>query len=318
MFAAIADVRTRPGLAAVVLVCRGSTFFSGADIAEFSGPPKEAEFRDLFRQLEQLPVPVVAGMHGVAMGGGLEIALACHYRVAVPSARFGLPEVTLGIIPGAGGTQRMPRLIGVEKTLDLILAGRPVDVDTAMHLGFIDAKIQGDVQEATVAHARALVAKGAGRTPHVRARCRSSTATPDIIERLTAQARKLYPNREAWQTAIKAVTAAVRLPFEEGLLYETELANHTKATVEAKALIHVFFAERNSRKVPGLSATAKGTMTSGGVIGAGTMGRRHRDLLRECGPAGHRARQQPGRIGPRIRRYRQDLRLHGEARALDG
>lgn len=99
LFAAIADVRTRPGIAAVVLICEGSTFFSGADISEFAGPPKEAEFRDLFRQLETLPVPVVAGMHGTAMGGGLEIALACHYRVAAPGARFGLPEVTLGVIP---------------------------------------------------------------------------------------------------------------------------------------------------------------------------------------------------------------------------
>src|ERR1700728_3518408 len=138
LFAAVADIRARPGVAAVVLVCEGSTFFSGADIGEFAGPPKEAEYRDLFRQLEQLPVPVVAGMHGVAMGGGLEIALACHYRVAVQSARFGLPEVTLGIIPGAGGTQRMPRLIGVERTLEMILAGRPVDAATAIAQGFID------------------------------------------------------------------------------------------------------------------------------------------------------------------------------------
>jgi 3-hydroxyacyl-CoA dehydrogenase len=272
LFAAIADVRARPRLAAVVLVCRGSTFFSGADIGEFSGPPKEAEFRDLFRQLEQLPVPVVAGMHGVAMGGGLEIALACHYRVAVPSARFGLPEVTLGIIPGAGGTQRMPRLIGVEKTLDLILAGRPVDVATAIDLGFIDAKIQGDVLEGAVAHARALVAKGAGVRRTSERGVDPATATPEIVERLTAHAKKQYPNREAAFTAIKAVSAAARLPFEEGLLYETELANVSKATVEAKALIHVFFAERNTRKVPGLSAQPTGTMASGAVIGAGTMG----------------------------------------------
>jgi len=272
LFAAIAEVRARPGLAAVVLVCRGSTFFSGADIGEFSGPPKEAEFRDLFRQLEQLPVPVVAGMHGVAMGGGLEIALACHYRVAVPDARFGLPEVTLGIIPGAGGTQRLPRLIGVEKTLDLILAGRPVGVAAAIDLGFIDAEIQGNVLDATVAHARALVAKSAGVRRTSERRVDPATATPEIIERLTDQARRQYPNREAWRTAIKAVSAAARLPFEEGLLYETELANYTKSTVEAKALIHVFFAERNTRKVPGLSAQPTGTMASGGVIGAGTMG----------------------------------------------
>src|SRR6185437_15366503 len=272
MFAAIADVRARPGLAAVVLHCRGSTFFSGADIGEFSGPPKEAEFRDLFRQLEQLPVPVVAGMHGVAMGGGLEIALACHYRVAVPGARFGLPEVTLGIIPGAGGTQRMPRLIGVEKTLELILAGRPVDAAAAIDLGFIDAMIEGDVLEATVAYARALVATGAGVRRTSERSVDPATATPEILERLRAQGRKQYPNREAWHTAIKAVSAAARLPFEEGLLYEEELANITKGTVEAKVLIHVFFAERNTRKVPGVPAAAKSSIASGGVIGAGTMG----------------------------------------------
>src|SRR5271170_7874214 len=146
VFAALADIRAASDIAAVVLVCEGSTFFSGADIGEFAGPPKEAEFRDLFRQLEQLPVPLVAGMHGVAMGGGLEIALACHYRVALAEARFGFPEVTLGIIPGAGGTQRMPRLIGVERTLDMILAGRPVDVAAGVALGFIDAEIHGEVR----------------------------------------------------------------------------------------------------------------------------------------------------------------------------
>src|SRR5580692_12836510 len=141
LFAAVKEIRGRPGTKAVVLVCKGSTFFSGADISEFAGPPKEAEFRDLFRQIEGLPVPVVAGMHGVVMGGGLEIALACHYRVAVAGTRFGLPEVTLGIIPGAGGTQRLPRLIGVEKTLDFIIAARPVDVAAGVGMGFIDAEV---------------------------------------------------------------------------------------------------------------------------------------------------------------------------------
>src|SRR5271168_177810 len=150
LFAALADIRSRSQVA-VVLVCKGSTFFSGADIGEFSGPPKEAEFRDLFRQLEQLPVPVVAGMHGVVLGGGLELSLACHYRVAVPGTRFGFPEVTLGIIPGAGGTQRMPRLIGLERTLEMILAGKPVDVTTAIAQGFIDAEVQRDLRAATIA-----------------------------------------------------------------------------------------------------------------------------------------------------------------------
>jgi 3-hydroxyacyl-CoA dehydrogenase len=273
LFAAIADIRARPGVAAVVLVCEGSTFFSGADIGEFAGPPKEAEFRDLFRQLEQLPVPVVAGMHGVAMGGGLEIALACHYRVALAQARFGFPEVTLGIIPGAGGTQRMPRLIGVERTLEMILAGRPVDVTTAIAQGFIDAEVQGDLRAATIAYARALVRGGAGVRRTSDRGVDPATATPAIIERLKAQAKSQYPNREAALTAIQAVSAAASMPFEAGLLYEEELANRSKATIEAKALIHVFFAERDTRKVPGLPGDTKGrTISSAGVIGAGTMG----------------------------------------------
>jgi 3-hydroxyacyl-CoA dehydrogenase len=272
LFASIADIRAHAGISAVVLVCEGSTFFSGADIAEFAGPPKEAEFRDLFRQLEQLPVPVVAGMHGVAMGGGLELALACHYRVAAPDARFGLPEVTLGIIPGAGGTQRMPRLIGVEQALELILAARPVDVTTAIKLGFIDAEVQGDLRAATIAHARALVKSGAGVRRTSARSVDPATATPAILERLTQQAKRQYPNRVAALTAIKAVSAAARLPFEEGLLYETELANESKATVESKALIHVFFAERGTRKVPGLPDAKAHKIASGGIVGAGTMG----------------------------------------------
>jgi 3-hydroxyacyl-CoA dehydrogenase len=273
LFAAVGDIRARKGVAAVVLVCQGSTFFSGADISEFAGPPKEAEFRDLFRQLEQLPVPVVAGLHGVAMGGGLELALACHYRIAVSDARFGLPEVTLGVIPGAGGTQRMPRLIGAEKTLELILAARPVEVSTAIKLGFIDAEVRGELREATIAFARELVRSGTGVRRTSERSVDPATATPAIFERLTQQAKNQYPNRMAALTAIKAVSAAVRLPFEEGLLYETELANESKVTVESKALVHIFFAERGTRKVPGLPADAKALkISSGGVIGAGTMG----------------------------------------------
>jgi len=273
LFAAVADIRARPDIVAVVLVCEGSTFFSGADIGEFAGPPKEAEFRDLFRQLEQLPVPVVAGMHGVAMGGGLEIALACHYRVALGQARFGFPEVTLGIIPGAGGTQRMPRLIGVERTLEMILAGRPVDAATAIAQGFIDAEVQGDLRAATIAYARALVRRGAGVRRTSDRAVDPATATPAIIERLVGQAKSQYPNREAALTAIQAVSAAASMPFEAGLSYEEELANRSKATLEAKALIHVFFAERDTRKVAGLPQDAKGRqIASAGVIGAGTMG----------------------------------------------
>ena len=273
LFAAVDHIRARDDVRAVVISATGSTFCSGADINEFSGPPKEEEYRDLFGRIEGLPVPVVVGLHGVVLGGGLELALACHYRVALPGTRFGLPEVTLGIIPGAGGTQRMPRLIGVEKTLDLILAGRPVDTAAALSLGFVDAQVTGDLQAAAIAYAKQLLIDGKGARPTGARSVDPQTATPEILARLREQAAKQYPNRTAGLTAIDAVSATVRLPFSEGLKYETTLANETKVTPEAKGSIHVFFAERETRKVPGLPQDSKASpITSAGVVGAGTMG----------------------------------------------
>jgi len=223
-----------PGLRdmqAVLLRCEGSTFCSGADIAEFNGPPKEAEYRELFARFEALTIPVVAAMHGTVLGGGLELALACHYRIAVPEARFGFPEVTLGIIPGAGGTQRMPRLIGVEQTLELIIAAKPVSAAQALQLGFLDEVIEGELHTAALAAVRRLVLKGGVARPTSARAVDPATASAAIIERLTALARRLYPNREAALTAIKATEASVRLPLAQGLLYEEELANQSKNTV---------------------------------------------------------------------------------------
>jgi 3-hydroxyacyl-CoA dehydrogenase len=258
---------------AAVLMCSGSTFFSGADIAEFAGPPQEEAYRALFRRLEGLPVPLVAAMHGTVLGGGLEIALACHYRIALPGTRLGLPEVTLGVIPGAGGTQRMPRLIGVEKTLDLILGAKPVDAATALELGFVDEIVTGELRPAALEYAAALAAAGRGPRRTCELRVDPSSATPEILQRFRERAAQQYPNRSAPLTAIEAVAAAARLPLEEGLVYETQLANEAKATDESKALVHVFFAERATRKVPGLPAgTAPRPVRSGAVVGAGTMG----------------------------------------------
>ncbi len=270
---AIAGIRRRADVRAVALVCEGKSFFSGADIGEFSGPPKETEYRELFDALEQLPFPVVAGMHGTVMGGGLEITLACHYRVAAPGTRFSLPEVTLGVFPGAGGTQRLPRLIGVEKALELIISARPVDVARGIELGFIDAQIEGDFRAGVIAYAESLATDGRGPRRTCDRTVDPASATPAIIERVTAEARKLYPNRTAALSAIEVVAASVRLPFREGLAYETERANQAKATIESRALVHVFFAERATRKVPGLPASTRAhTLASAGVIGAGTMG----------------------------------------------
>ncbi|MCX7891481.1 MAG: 3-hydroxyacyl-CoA dehydrogenase NAD-binding domain-containing protein [Burkholderiales bacterium] len=266
---AVAEIAARPGLKAAVLLCEGSTFFSGADIGEFAGPPKEEEYRRLFNSIEALPFPVLAAMHGTVMGGGLEIALACHYRIAAPGTRFALPEVTLGIIPGGGGTQRLPRLIGVEKTLELVLDARPVDAARALELGFLDAVVDGDLRAAAIAHARTLAAPR--RTGEMKVD--PATATEAIVARFAAEARKRYRNRQAPLTAIEAVRASATLPFDQGLEYETELVNRAKATVESQALVHLFFAERETRRVPGLPADTKPRpVAKAAIVGAGTMG----------------------------------------------
>jgi 3-hydroxyacyl-CoA dehydrogenase len=270
---AIDEIGSWQDVKAVVFLCEGNTFFSGADIGEFAGPPREEEYRRLFNALENLPIPVVAAMHGTVLGGGLEIALACHYRVAAPRTRFGLPEVTLGIIPGAGGTQRMPRLIGVEKTLELIISARPVDTEQARTLGFLDEVIEGDLRAGAIAYARKLIAEGRGVRRTGERSVDPATATPEIIAKLTEQAKRQYPNRTAALTAIEAVTASTRLSLADGLALETELVNKCKQTDESKGAVHAFFAERETRKIPDLPATAvTRPIKSAGVIGAGTMG----------------------------------------------
>jgi 3-hydroxyacyl-CoA dehydrogenase len=273
LFAAIEEIAGRKDVKAALLLCDGSTFFSGADIGEFAGPPKEEEYRRLFNLFEALRFPAIAGMHGTVMGGGLEIALACHYRAAAPGTRFGLPEVTLGIIPGAGGTQRLPRLIGVEATLDLIVGARPVDATKAMELGFVDKLIEGDLRTGTIAYAKELLAAGKGPRRTGEMKVDPATASSEIIERFTTLANKQYRNRQAPLTAIKAVQASVSMPLAQGLEYETELVNGAKVTTESKALVHVFFAERETRKIPGIPEGTKARPVKlAAIIGAGTMG----------------------------------------------
>jgi 3-hydroxyacyl-CoA dehydrogenase len=257
---------------AILLCCAGRTFFSGADIGEFSGPPKEAEYRGLFAALEALTVPVVAAMHGTALGGGLEIALACHYRVATADARFGFPEVTLGIIPGAGGTQRLPRLIGAQKALELILSAKPVGAPEALQLGMIDKIIERDLLAEALEFTRSLlaVAKGARRT--CERAVDPASATAEMFDGMSARARREYPNRQAGLTAVEAVRAAVAMPFAAGLLEEERLVNLAKATPESRGAVHLFFAERQTRRVEGLPETTVDVVKAAGIIGAGTMG----------------------------------------------
>ena len=270
---ALDRIETLPGIRGLLLLCAGNTFFSGADISEFSGPPQEEAYRRMFNRLEGLQIPTVAALHGTVLGGGVEIALALHYRVAAPSTRLGMPEVTLGIIPGAGGTQRLPRLIGVERSLELVLSARPVDAARARELGILDAVIEGDLRAGALEFTRQLIAAGKPPRPTGVMRVDPATATPEIIERFTAQARTQYPNRTAALTAIEAIRSSASLPLQKGLEYETELVNGAKVTTESKALVHLFFAERETRKIPDVPADTKPRpVKSAAIIGAGTMG----------------------------------------------
>jgi 3-hydroxyacyl-CoA dehydrogenase len=270
--AALVQLSACRDVQALVLLCAGTTFCAGADIREFEGPPREAEYRALFAAVEQLSLPVIAALHGTALGGGLELALACHYRVAVANARMGLPEVTLGIIPGAGGTQRLPRLVGIEQALEMIVSAKPVEAQRARELGLIDQIIAGELREGAVDFAQRLLREGRGARRTCDRAPAPATGGAEVMARAAARARELYPNRTAALRAIEAVAAAATMPFEQGLDNEARIANETKATLESKALIHVFFAERETRRVPELGEVAALAIREAAVVGAGTMG----------------------------------------------
>ena len=272
MSEALSQAAAQESARALILRCEGNNFFTGADINEFSGPPKEAEYRELWAKFEGMKIPVIAALHGSSIGGGLELALACHYRIATPAAKFMLPEVTLGIIPGAGGTQRLPRLIGIDNALRMIFDAKPVDAARAKELGLIDEIIAGDFVAGALKYTEALITLSRGPRRTAERTVDPGSLTLELMGKWQAEARRMYPNRTAALTAIEAVSATARLPFAEGLLFEEKLANQTKATVEAKSAIHVFFAERESRKVEGLPPGEPRAIKSAGVVGAGTMG----------------------------------------------
>jgi 3-hydroxyacyl-CoA dehydrogenase len=268
------------GVRAVVLACAGRTFVAGADINELEraawsdgiGP----DLHPLLAQVEDFPRPLVAAIHGTALGGGLELAMACHYRVAVESARLGLPEVTLGIIPGAEGTQRLPRLVGVEKALDMGLTGRPITARDALNVGLIDRVIDADdLVAGAMAFAREHLARG---TPHRRTRDRADRlGTPEQNAPLFAAARdtarKTKPHIPAAALFIDAVEAAARLPFDAGIGRERELSAESVRSEPCKALLHVFFAERAAAKIPDVtSETPALPVSKVAIVGAGTMG----------------------------------------------
>ncbi len=270
---AFESLRGRSDVEAVVLVCAGRTFLSGGDMREFDTGVQEPGYHEVLRLVEDSAVPVVAAIHGTAMGGGVETAIACHYRVALESARLGLPEITLGIIPGAGGTQRMPRLIGLEPALDMMLSGKPLTAAQAKEAGLVDEVVGGDLLSAALGFARRLVAerKGPRRTREMAVA--GAERVDEIIAARRAQVAKTMRNRQSPQVLLDAVAASVKLPFDDGIRYERSLSIEVEKAVEGRAFRHLFFGERELRKIPGIGPDVKGRKVECvGIVGAGTMG----------------------------------------------
>ncbi|GMU45947.1 MAG: putative fatty oxidation protein FadB [Porticoccaceae bacterium] len=256
---------------AMVLICDGATFIAGADIREFGKPLAEPSLVPVIDTMEGAAKPIVAAIHGTALGGGLEVALGCHYRVAVPSARVGLPEVNLGLLPGAGGTQRLPRLIGAEKALDLMVQGTHVPAAEAQQLGILDELIQGDLKTGALAFARRVLAEKRG-VKRASERPVAPVAADFFANYEAGIARRLRGFKAPFHI-IKAVEAAATLPFAEGMKREAKLFQELMSSSESRAQRHVFFAEREVAKVPGLPKdVAQREIRSAAVIGAGTMG----------------------------------------------
>ena len=261
---------------AIVIICGGRTFIAGADIAEFGKPPAPPHFPEVLNAIENASKPVIAALHGTALGGGFEVALTAHYRIAVPSAKCGLPEIKLGIIPGAGGTQRLPRLIGPEKALDVILSGTPFGAREAKEWGVVDELAEeGRLRESAIAFARRLIAE---KAPLKKVRDRSdkldpARGKPEIFEAIAKANAKKFRGFEAWEKAIQSVKNAVDFKFDEGMAKERELFSQLVVTTQSKAQRYVFFAERQAAKVADIPAdTPTRTIAKVGVIGAGTMG----------------------------------------------
>ena len=260
---------------AILVFCEGRTFIAGADISEFSSGPMEPNFHAVLSTMDASPKPIVAAIHGTALGGGLETALCCNYRVAVDSAKFGLPEVNLGLLPGAGGTQRLPRVVGVEKTLAMVTSGVPIGAAEAHQLGLVDQLVECDLRAEALAFAKDKAAQG-GSHPRVRDnddKLQSAKDNPEIF----AATRKILARKTrgflAPEYNIRCIEAAVNQPFDEGLKTEGKLFAELMSGPQSQAQQYFFFSERQAGKVPGLAEDAKELpIAKVGVIGGGLMG----------------------------------------------
>lgn len=253
---------------AAVIVGAGRTFFAGADIKEFGKPLQPPALPGLCTRIEQSPIPVISSIHGTALGGGLEVALGTHYRIAVPSAKVGLPEVHLGILPGAGGTQRLPRLVGAEKAIEMITSGRHVGAAEALELGIIDEVQDGDPEEIGVAYAQRILDAGKGPRPV------GQLPRPEAVDFDAAHAAAMKKGRGqiAPATAIRSIEAACHNDIDDGLARERELFMTLLNSPQREGMVHAFFNERAVSKLPELKGIEPRPLNAIGVIGGGTMG----------------------------------------------
>ena len=270
--AALAD----PGAKSVVIICEGRTFIAGADITEFGGAQKGASLYDVQDAMESSTKPVVAAIHGTALGGGLEVALCAHYRVAVPSARCGLPEVNLGLLPGAGGTQRLPRIVGPERALEMMTSGQHVPAKECLAMGLVDEIVpEGELRAGAVAFARKIAAEGRPlkKVRDSNEKVEAARGHPEIFESFRKANARKFRGFLAPEYNIRCIEAAVNEPFEEGLRTERRLFGELMSGSQSAAQRYAFFAERQAAKIPDVpDDTAVIPVNKVGIIGAGTMG----------------------------------------------
>uniref|UniRef100_UPI0035CB08F5 3-hydroxyacyl-CoA dehydrogenase NAD-binding domain-containing protein n=1 Tax=uncultured Sphingomonas sp. TaxID=158754 RepID=UPI0035CB08F5 len=271
--AAITEGVGDQAVAAMVIRCEGRTFFAGADITEFGKPMQEPGLPTVVDMIEASPKPVIAAIHGTALGGGCEIALGCHYRVAVPSAKLGVPEVKLGLLPGAGGTQRLPRVAGLKLALEMTATGNPIAAKRAHEAGLVDRIVGEGDEGALEADAVAFAREIAAARPIPRASERTVAADPAVVAAFTKENARKFRGFDAPAANIACVVKATEVPFQEGIQFERQEFMRLMMGVQSAAQRHIFFAERQAAKIDDVPAdTQLRPINKVGVIGAGTMG----------------------------------------------
>jgi 3-hydroxyacyl-CoA dehydrogenase len=243
-----------------VLICEGKTFIAGADITEFGKAMTGPSLQDVQNVIENSPKPVVAAIHGTVLGGGLEVALVAHYRVAVPSAKAGLPEVNIGLLPGAGGTQRLPRIVGVEKALEMVTSGQHVPAKAALAMGLFDSLVEeGALRDGAIAFARVVLAEDRplNKVRELNDKVEAARGKPEIFADFRKANAKKFRGFMAPENNIKCIEAAVNLPFDEGLKEERRLFMELMTGSQSAAQRYVFFAERQAAKIPTCRTTPR-------------------------------------------------------------